>query len=80
MRSARAIDSILIRAKTQRDKKIQFSDECTKAKIDQICEYISYKVDRGNVKKKKTKPQNAEKNKEVANIRQEKTAEACPHL
>lgn len=30
--------------------------------------------------KKKTKPQNAEKNKEVANIRQEKTAEACPHL
>lgn len=53
MRSARAIDSILIRAKTQRDKKIQFSDECTKAKIDQICEYISYKVDRGNVKKKK---------------------------
>lgn len=54
MRSARAIDSILIRAKTQRDKKIQFSDECTKAKIDQICEYISYKVDRGNVKKKQS--------------------------
>lgn len=32
------------------------------------------------LKKKKTKPQNAEKNKEVANIRQEKTAEAFPHL